>query len=407
MLGAGLPGIRDTVLKLRSSPTPEGRCWLPTPRSGSGRVTGCDPHRPRRAGAGPSRRARPSRCGTCCDPHRPRRAGAGTGNPLRITAVHSCDPHRPRRAGAGCGPGSRCRSRCRRCDPHRPRRAGAGPETAVPVVAGPELRSSPTPEGRCWLQPLQRGSRRCLQRCDPHRPRRAVAGISLTPIYGGYRVLRSSPTPEGRCWLRVAAVDPPDLPVAILTDPGGPVLAAELPGVYGWVHVLRSSPTPEGRCWPHVVAQLADPGVVAILTDPGGPVLVRPTHLSECSALSCDPHRPRRAGAGSRDRVVIQRRAQVAILTDPGGPVLADDPAAGRPGQAALRSSPTPEGRCWPQPITPPIAHTSLLRSSPTPEGRCWRAAPRDHVVRGDVAILTDPGGPVLERLSPAAGPQS
>jgi len=65
---------------------------------------------------------------------------------------------------------------------------------------------------------------------------------------------------------------------------------------------------------------LAD--VVAILTDPGGPVLA--------------------------DGVDVQAQdvPAVAILTDPGGPVL----VAGVNRASSLlplRSSPTPEGRCW------------------------------------------------------------
>ena len=63
----------------------------------------------------------------------------------------------------------------------------------------------------------------------------------------------------------------------------------------------------------------------------------------------------------------------VAILADPGGPVLG---AARRPGGTAqadrLRSSPTPEGRCWLAMATSAAATATVLRSSPTPEGRCW-----------------------------------
>ena len=61
-----------------------------------------------------------------------------------------------------------------------------------------------------------------------------------------------------------------------------------------------------------------------------------------------------------------------------------------------LRSSPTPEGRCWAG--LPGIGAAVLkLRSSPTPEGRCWEAETGTVDVEGQiVAILTDPGGPVL-----------
>ena len=85
----------------------------------------------------------------------------------------------------------------------------------------------------------------------------------------------------------------------------------------------------------------------------------------------CDPRRPRRAGAGS-----VGRQPWVRI-------------------HSRLRSSPTPEGRCWGHRVTPGMSRSGL-RSSPTPEGRCWDLA-HDAVpaVQG-VAILADPGGPVL-----------
>ena len=136
----------------------------------------------------------------------------------------------------------------------------------------------------------------------------------------------------GRCW--PDSVRRLRMRVAILTDPGGPVLV----GVHGAVRVGERS--------------------VAILTDPGGPVLGRPT--------------PRPTAC----------RPRVAILTDPGGPVL-----GGSARQRArldvpwLRSSPTLTGRCW---LPGPLAVTA------------WRPV---------VAILTDPGGPVLGCPPPGRGP--
>ena len=110
--------------------------------------------------------------------------------------------------------------------------------------------------------------------------------------------------------------------VAILTDPGGPVLPEwSNTGVIA-IHPLRSSPTPEGRC---------------------------------CLLLDIDP----------------AELARVAILTDPGGPVLPSSEGWPSGGGPPLRSSPTPEGRCCVLTIGEPETDTPWLRSSPTPEGRC------------------------------------
>ena len=75
------------------------------------------------------------------------------------------------------------------------------------AVSGSGLRSSPTPEGRCWRTPPWscRWSRSC---CDPRRPRRAGAGL-----------------------LRVRLAVRIPHRVAILADPGGPVLADNYAGV--------------------------------------------------------------------------------------------------------------------------------------------------------------------------------
>ena len=65
-----------------------------------------------------------------------------------------------------------------------------------------------------------------------------------------------------------------------------------------------------------------------------------------------------------------------------------------------LRSSPTPEGRCWTNGKTDP-ATEPVLRSSPTPEGRCREVDVADRAAVHTVAILTDPGGTVLGTTRP------
>jgi len=189
--------------------------------------------------------------------------------------------------------------------------------------------------------------------------------------------LRSSPTLEGRCcsrpgprgpggrprgcdphrpWRAGAAQPTPEqltdpFSVAILTDPGGPVLpVGRVQAAYAREVALRSSPTLEGRCCERTAGSL-DGGLdeVAILTDPGGPVLLTDAGPSLLEVTT------------------------VAILTDPGGPVLPGHPGGLHP--------PAAPG-CDPH--------------------RPWRAgaalvAQRGETVRGQpVAILTDPGGPVL-----------
>ncbi len=142
----------------------------------------------------------------------------------------------------------------------------------VPVVAiltdteGPMLGWSPC-----------RRSCRCRRRCDPHRPRRADAGFR--------RLHHGSP-----------------LRVAILTDSEGPILA-EI------TERLR-----------RVVAR------VAILTDPGGPVLAWRPGPSAGGRRCCDPHRPRRTGAGCSRRT---RRPASRRYFDPHRPRRS---GASRPG---------------------------------------------------------------------------
>jgi hypothetical protein len=172
----------------------------------------------------PAHRRPSGRPGPRCDPHRPRRAGAArvaraVGERLFLMLRSSPTPERRTR-------------RCRRtgCDPHRPRRAGAALTGTTNAAYGSKLRSSPTPEGRCcpaqstWKDPC------CPRRCDPHRPRRAGAANTYRTHWQNILKLRSSPTPEGRCCPEGVLVDlQQDQAVAILTDPGGPVLLTAAP----------------------------------------------------------------------------------------------------------------------------------------------------------------------------------
>ena len=65
------------------------------------------------------------------------------------------------------------------------------------------------------------------------------------------------------------------MPVAILTDPRGAGAGGDTTALLLSIRLLRSSPTPEGRCWMiDYVFRLSGIPPVAILTDPGGPVLV-------------------------------------------------------------------------------------------------------------------------------------
>jgi len=165
-----------------------------------------------------------------------------------------------------------------------------------------ELRSSPTPEGRCCLlaRPGDRGAGQT--RCDPHRPRRVGAAGAHRRVAAGARPSCDPHRPRRvgaarvalRCWL-----GPVDV-VAILTDPGGSVLRQSQARLRCSSMRLRSSPTPEGRCYPV-------------------PLTWSPPPTRWC----CDPHRPRRVGAAHGDVPPGPEVADdVAILTDPGGSVL-------------------------------------------------------------------------------------
>src|SRR6266540_2851611 len=260
-------------------------------------------------------RSSPTLEGRCC----PGATRNHAGHPLVAILT---DPGGPVLPADSCRPRT-ARSRC--CDPHRPWRAGAA------RMGGTRARA-------------------VVQGCDPHRPWRAGAARKI----------------------RIEVVD--ERYVAILTDPGGPVLLAMDDATKAYLDELRSSPTLEGRCCcARSLAGSPRQRRVAILTDPGGPVLhaaweqrgsrtasvLRSSPTLEgrccsaasptprCSTCGCDPHRPWRAGAA------VQRFSNPAVST-------------------ALRSSPTLEGRCCVQ----------------LPDGS----------VPGPlaVAILTDPGGPVL-----------
>ena len=237
------------------------------------------------------------------------------------------------------------------------------------------LRSSPTLAGRCWCRGFRLRTRRgsC---CDPHRPWRAGAGLAIGETTNRILQVAILTDPGGPVLERVLGVrGVPRVHVAILTDPGGPVLgAAEALPVPVWVRCcdphrpwragagshladtvlywkpLRSSPTLAGRCWcPDVVMLVLADHLVAILTDPGGPVLVAPLTLADTARL-----------------------ADVAILTDPGGPVLGHPfPFQQQPDQGSCdphRPWRAGAGR-W---ILGEYSANPLLRSSPTLAGRCW-----------------------------------
>ncbi len=231
---------------------PGGSVLRSSPAVGRRSRKRCDPHRPRRVGAAtngavpvfresPGLRSSPTPEGRCCGPAsratdwRTHRVAIltdpggsvlpGTGGHLRLvlrlrsspTPEGRCCPW-PLAAAWTTRPGC--------CDPHRPRRVGAAelgerpddaldgtvailtdpggsvlPDGQVPdEPADEQLRSSPTPEGRCCSR---RGSSRWRwrrTRCDPHRPRRVGAACPpVAALRQRTQKLRSSPTPEGRC----------------------------------------------------------------------------------------------------------------------------------------------------------------------------------------------------------------
>ena len=211
---------------LRSSPTPKGRCCVGpargslrpvdvailadpegpvlahrTPRSCPATGAGCDPRRPRRAGAGCRGAAGMTPWSGCCDPRRPRRAGAGRRagtRPAQLAVVAIlADPEGPVLA-AESRDGYAVDERC--CDPRRPRRAGAA---------------------FCRSQ----FTRRPTRSCDPRRPRRAGAGCRSCARTPSSSVVAILADPKGRCWsIGAGRVRRRPGGVAILADPEGPVL---------------------------------------------------------------------------------------------------------------------------------------------------------------------------------------
>lgn len=125
----------------------------------------------------------------------------------------------------------------------------------------------------------------------------------------------------------------------------------------------------------------------------------------ESSSCRCDPHRPRRAGAARTAQHRVAGAGIVAILTGPGKPALFQLATDCRARCWWLRSSPTSEGRCrartrWPPPGRR-LAGCDRLRpwrtsavSGPKASAGGHLGVLRDLAVA--VAILTDPGGPVL-----------
>ena len=196
-----------------------------------------------------------------------------------------------------------------------------------------------------WL----RRSRAADGRCDPRLPRGPVLDGHPLAADGDVERVAILADPGGPVLDGGGHALHPVPDVAILADPGGPVLGADPTG----------NSTVKRR-----VAILADPGgpvlalrsghhgsktaTVAILADPGGPVLAPNGGWKPSSGWGCDPRRPRRAGAGGRGR------------GQPAGHLPGCDPRRPRRAGAGsvsqvqchlergLRSSPNPEGRCWP-----------------------------------------------------------
>jgi len=249
---------------------------------------------------------------------------------------------------------------------------------SVNLICAHLLRSSPTLEGRCCTQGDTGKSCLCPRCCDPHRPWRAGAAPGLARRGWPWRC-SCDPHRPWRAGAAPAGADQghPDRGVAILTDPGGPVLPAPAspPRIRPRTGCDPHRPWRAGAAPGRWGGGAGRAGLVAILTDPGGPVLRPPRCWPTCPrVIGCDPHRPWRAGAA------------IAAQCDKLGPC-----------KSALRSSPTLEGRCctgrsstW----TPPgrrcdphrpwragaawCEHVGnperrKLRSSPTLEGRCCR----------------------------------
>ena len=158
----------------------------------------CCVHRSRRGYSWDPRRLRGGRCW-------PRTASMAAGS----SASPSCDPRRLRRASAGRASPHRCRPGCW------------------------WLRSSPTPEGHSTgleVGPVKACAR---GRCDPRRAGRPGAGCwspgstgtSGTSGTSGEVAILTDP-PRAGAGRRAAVLGQVHVGVAILADPGGPVLVA-------------------------------------------------------------------------------------------------------------------------------------------------------------------------------------
>ena len=167
--------------------------------------------------------------------------------------------------------------------------------------------------------------------------------------------------------------------VAILTDPGGPVLVrAGAPADDGHPSRLRSlRPTLVGRCWARRCTCSRNPRT-ALRSSPtlvGRCCNAKLGRKHRLPGLSCDPHRPWWAGAGTpRRRWPAGVTGNVAILTDPGGPVLGavEGGVDVDPALVAILT----------ERLGGPVLGEAVVHARP---------------VHG-VAILTDLGGPVLAR---------
>ncbi len=215
----------------------------------------------------------------------------------------------------------RTRPTANRCDPHRPWRAGAASVTCRNSARFTSLRSSPAVEGRCCCVAGDSNPDLPLS-CDPHRPWRAGAAFRVDPHRGAVRLVAILTGRGGPVLHRLVEQVGHGVDVAILTGRGGPVLLGGVGRATRHPPALRSSPAVEGRCclakWllmgegvlqvailtgrggpvlpsPQELTMSDDP--VAILTGRGGPVLPCGWTTSTWSVVSCDPHRPWRAGA--------------------------------------------------------------------------------------------------------------
>src|SRR6266536_3579352 len=190
----GQPGCdpQGSVLRVRGAPAPAPAAGVAILTDPGGSVLrlpsvtrrtspcGCDPHRPRKVGAAPRHRARPTepdpRVAILTDPGGSVLRGGAPRNPGRshVVAILT-DPGGsvlPGRSASDVGflhrvailtdPGGSVLRGC----------------LATGRTSCRTLRSSPTPEGRCCRAGGPQHQARCLQGCDPHRPRRVGAVLA-------------------------------------------------------------------------------------------------------------------------------------------------------------------------------------------------------------------------------------